>query len=435
MSQLHLMRSRRFWPLFWTQFFGAFNDNLFKNALVILIAFHGVKVMGIAPAQMVPFAGGIFILPFFLFSATAGQWADQQEKSRLVRWIKLFEILIMGLATGGFLAHRFAFLLVVLFLMGVHSTFFGPIKYSILPQLLKEGDLVEANALIEAGTFLSILLGTILGGVLIGIDRDGPAYISLALLAVAIVGWLSSRALPQIPAMDPALRVQWNPFPPTLAIFRSTRRNRPVWLAVVGISWFWFYGAAMLSLFPGYCRETLGAGEGTVTLFLALFSVGVGVGSLLCGKLSRGKISFKLVGIGLLGLIVCTAELWRLGRPPSFAPGSASSPFMGSVLGVTGFLSEPAGLWISAVLFLLSACGGLFIVPLYALMQEQAEPSQRSRVIAANNVLNALFMVGASGLLMGLLGAGFSVPGVFGILALLNGAAGVWLVISQRSLK
>ena len=431
MSQLHLMRSRRFWPLFWTQFFGAFNDNLFKNALVILIAFHGVKVMGIAPAQMVPLAGGIFILPFFLFSATAGQWADQQEKSRLVRWIKVFEISIMALATWGFLTQRFAFLLVVLFLMGVHSTFFGPIKYSILPQMLKEEDLVEANALIEAGTFLSILFGTILGGVLIGIDRDGPACVSIALLGVAIAGWLTSRALPVIPAMDPTLRVQWNPFPPTLAIFRSSRRNRPVWLAVVGISWFWFYGAALLSLFPGYCRETLGAGEGTVTLFLALFSIGIGVGSLLCGNLSRGKISLRIAGVGLLGLVVCTAELWRIGRPVAFASVPATHP----LLGVAGFLSEPSGLWISAVLFLLSVSGGFFIVPLYALMQERAEPSQRSRVVAANNVLNALFMVVAAGLLMGLLGAGVSVPGVFGILAILNGAALAWLVVSQRALK
>jgi len=413
MSQFHLLKTRKFWPLFWTQFLGAFNDNFLKNAMVILITFKAVAVFGIPASQMVALAGGVFILPFFLFSATAGQLADKMEKSRLVRWIKLAEIGIMLLAAIGFLSEHFEFLLLVLFLMGLHSTFFGPIKYSILPQHLSEAELVEGNALVEAGTFLAILLGTIAGGVLVS-TPNGAGVVSVGLTVVAIIGWLTSRSIPVAPAVAPELEVEWNVARPTLEIYRFTKKNRTVFLSILGISWFWFFGAAVLSLFPPYCKEVLHANQGVVTLFLATFSIGIGLGSMLCSRLSRGHLELGLVPLGSLGISIFVTDLYFVGTPAWALQAEAAS------VGVMSLLGNGSGWRILFDLLMLSVFSGFFIVPLYTLMQERSEVSHRSRIIAGNNTLNALFMVLSSILILVLLRLNLTIPELFLVLGGLN---------------
>ena len=415
MRQFQLLKARRFGPLFLTQFLGAFNDNFLKNAIVILITYRAVTVAGVPPAQMVAAAGGIFILPFFLFSATAGQLADKMEKSLLIRWVKIIEIGIMLMAGIGFVLEIYELLLVALFFMGLHSTFFGPIKYSILPQHLATDELVGGNALIESGTFLAILMGTIAGGVLI-LEPSGAWIVSIALTVVAAAGLWTSLPIPQAPAVDPGLTVQWNPIPPTIEIIALTRKTRSVFLSILGISWFWFFGGAMLSLFPPFCKDVLGSEPSLVTLFLSIFSVGIGLGSLLCERLSRRQLELGLVPLGSIGISVFTADLFFAGIPSS-----------SQGMGVLDFLRDPAGIRIVADLLLLSIFSGFFIVPLYTLMQERSEMSHRSRIIAGNNILNALFMVVSSVMLMGLMHFGFTVAQIFLILAVLNGVVAVYI--------
>lgn len=415
MSQFHLLKAKRFAPLFLTQFLGAFNDNFLKNAIVILITYRAVTVAGVPPAQMVAAAGGIFILPFFLFSATAGQLADKTEKSLLIRWVKITEIGIMLFAGVGFVLELYELLLVALFFMGLHSTFFGPIKYSILPQHLAPEELVGGNALIESGTFLAILIGTIAGGVLI-LEPSGAWVVSIALTLVAIAGLWTSLPIPKAPAVDPGLTVQWNPIAPTVEILALTRKTRSVFLSILGISWFWFFGGAMLSLFPAFCKDVLGAEPSVVTLFLSIFSVGIGVGSLLCERLSRHQLELGLVPLGSIGISAFTADLFFAGTP-------AASQGMG----VFDFIRDPVGLRITTDLFLLSIFSGFFIVPLYTLMQERSEVSHRSRIIAGNNILNALFMVGSAILLMVLLHLQLSIGQIFLVLAALNALVAVYI--------
>lgn len=421
MSQFNLLKQRKFAPLFWTQFLGAFNDNLLKNAIVMLVTFRAAHVMGIPANQMVSAAGGIFILPFFVFSATAGQLADKHEKGRIIRMVKLAEIVIMALATYGFVTNHFPFLLAVLFLMGLHSTFFGPLKYSILPQHLDEHELVGGNALVEAGTFLSILLGTIAGGLMIALPDTGPAWVSATLLVISVLGFAASTFIPEARPVAPKLHVQWNPVTPTWEILRFAAGNRVVFLSILGISWFWFFGAASLSLLPSLCKDVLGAPESVVTVFLASFSIGIGIGSMLCERLSRRSLELGLVPLGSLGISLFALDL-------SFAADASHFP-AGLLTGVTafGFLHLPQGLHVVVDLVLIAMSCGLFIVPLYALMQERSEVSHRSRVIAANNILNALFMVAASALLVMLMKAGLSIPRIFLVLAILNGVVALYI--------
>lgn len=375
--------------------------------------------MGISPGEMVSVAGGVFILPFFLFSATAGQLADKFEKGTIIRTIKAVEIGIMSLATYGFLSHHFSFLIVVLFLMGLHSTFFGPLKYSILPQHLSERELIGGNALIEAGTFLAVLIGTIGGGVLAAIPEQGPLYVSVVLLFFAVVGLGTSFFIPKAAAVAPDLKVQWNPVTPTWQILKFTKGNRPVFLSILGISWFWFFGAAMLSLFPPYCKDVLHTDEGVVTLFLACFSVGIAIGALFCEMFSRKSIELGLVPLGSIGISLFAIDLSFAGRPELFQ--------MAAGLGVFEFIKTSAGQHVVFDLVMLSIFSGFFIVPMYALMQDRSQPSHRSRVIAANNIMNALFMVVASGLLVGLMKSGLSIPQMFLVLALLNAAVAIYI--------
>jgi 1-acyl-sn-glycerol-3-phosphate acyltransferase len=410
----NLLRDRRFSPVFWTQFFGAFNDNIFKNALVIFITIRDFSIGGVSSQQMVALCGGIFILPFFLFSATAGQLADKVSKSRLMLWIKVWEILVMAIGAYGFLTGSVALLLVTLFFMGLHSAFFGPVKYSILPQLLRRDELVSGNAYVEMGTFLAILLGTILGGALIAHSRYGPWLIGGAVLTVAALGWYSSMKILPLAPVAPTLRLQVNPIVPTWQSVKRITQERSVFLSILGISWFWFFGAGILSILPAYCKDFLRGDEALITLFLALFSVGIGVGSILCGRLSGRKLELGLVPLGSLGISLFSFELFLAGRPDGLVASSAGH------VTILGLLTSAGGWRIVMDLLLLAIFGGFFIVPLYSLIQQRSEETERSRIIAGNNILNALFMVGAALLLVLLFHLEFTIPQIFLILALLN---------------
>jgi len=416
-SQFALLGKKNFLPLFLTQFLGAFNDNVLKNALVILIVFQGSKLSPVDPKLMVNACAGIFILPFFLFSASAGQLADKFEKSRLIRLVKTLEILIMVIAAAGFLLPNLILLLTALFLMGLHSTLFGPLKYSILPQHLHEDEMIGGNALIESGTFLAILLGTILGGTLIGLGDAGPHYAAGVCFLIAVLGYLSSRGIPLAPAPAPDLAFNWNPLSETWRNLGFAKQNRPVFLSILGISWFWFYGATFLSQFPSYAKENLGGGESVVTLLLALFSVGIGLGSLLCDKLSRHHVEPGIVPLGSIGLTLFAVDLY-------FA-----SPTGGGVSNqdIATFLQQPGSLRVLADLILIGVFGGFYCVPLYAIMQTRSEASHRSRVIAANNIVNALFMVVAALLAMMLLAQQFTVPQLFLVTAGLNAVVALYI--------
>jgi 1-acyl-sn-glycerol-3-phosphate acyltransferase len=415
-SQLALLKQRRFGPLFWTQFFGAFNDNVLKNAVVILFAFTAATQ---ADADtLVNATAGIFILPFFLLSATAGQFADKLEKSRIVRFVKVFEVGIMLLASAGFLVHSTAVLLGCLFLMGVHSTIFGPVKYSILPQHLAESELVGGNGLIESGSFLAILLGTIVGGLAIAVPKWGGSIVSVTLVLVAALGYVASRGVPRAEAADPTLRIRANALGETFHTLRLVGENRTVLNSILGASWFWFYGALFLAQFPGFCRVTLGGDEHLVTLLLTVFSVGIGLGSMLCERLSGGKIELGLVPFGSIGLTVFAADLAVAGMRFHAQPG---------VISATAFAMTAAGIHILADLALIGVFGGFFIVPLYALIQHRSKPSERSRIIAGNNILNALFMVLAAALAIVLRRAGLSIPALFLVTAALNALVAIYI--------
>lgn len=399
-GSFRLLRERRFLPLFITQFLGAFNDNVLKNAMVILITFQGARLSSVDAGLMVNACAGLFILPFFLFSATAGQLADKYDKAHLIRLIKLCEIAIMIVAAVGFSLPNLPLLLVALFLMGTHSTFFGPLKYSILPQHLREDELVSGNALVEGATFLAILLGTILGGLLIATGENGTAWATATCALIALLGWLSSRRIPPAPAAAPQLRLNRNPFAETWRILCRAHDDRDVFVAIVAISWFWFYGAIFLSQFPAFAKVHLGGDEYLVTLLLALFSIGVGAGSLLCARLSHGRIEPKCMLAGAIGLTVFAVDL---------------------------YFAAPNGIRMYADLVLIGTSGGLYCVPLYTLMQKCSDAAERSRMIAANNIMNALFMVVATAFAILLLGSGSSALQLFLITALLNAAVAGWL--------
>ncbi|HRD92549.1 MAG TPA: MFS transporter [Accumulibacter sp.] len=416
-SQFGLLNTRRFAPFFGTQFLGAFNDNLFKNALVVLLTFQATSWTTLTPEVLTNLAAGIFILPFFLFSATAGQLADKYDKARLARLTKLLEIVIMGVAVLGFVVHSLAVLLAALFLLGLQSALFGPVKYAILPQHLREDELVGGNALVESGTFVAILVGTLAGGLLAAVD-GATTWIALAGLVVAVLGYLCSRGIPVAPAPVPELVVGLNPFTETWRNVGFARQNRTVFLSILGISWFWLYGAMFLAQFPVYAKNVLGGNETTVTLLLAVFTVGIGIGSLLCDRLSAGHVEIGLVPFGSIGLTVFGIDLAF--ASPDLLPAGAPLP-------LAGVLAMHQTWRVLFDLFALGLFGGFFIVPLYALIQLRSAPEQRARIIAANNILNALFMVCGALAAAGLLGNGLSIPALFGIAALCNAAVAVYI--------
>lgn len=379
-------------PLFITQFCGAFNDNTFKNALTVLVGFQVAQDLFLPAEQLVPLAMGLFILPFFLFSATSGQLADKYDKAMLIRWVKLAEIVLMLLAAVGFMSNSLLLLFIVLFLMGAQSTVFGPLKYSILPQHLQTDELIAGNGLIEMGTFLSILLGTIAGGLLIEVEGMGTWLISIAIVAIAIAGWLSSRSIPEAPSSDPLLRVNWNFLTETFRVMHFAYQNRTVFIAILAISWFWFIGAVYLAQLLEFSKSVLHGSPMVYILFLTFFSVGIGGGSVACERLAHVLPKMRLVLIGSLGMSLFSILIKY-----------ASDAFLSLALPSTtpvDYLQCLPGWYILASILLVGLFGGLYIVPLYAHVQQQSEVSIMARVISANNILNALFMVVASVLVM-----------------------------------
>lgn len=416
-QQFSLMRQRRFLPFFLTQFLGAFNDNVYKNALVVLLTYHATRYSTLEAGVLVNLCAGLFILPFFLFSATAGQIADKFEKSRLIRFTKLIEIVVMLLACAAFAAESLGLMLTVLFLMGAQASLFGPVKYALLPQQLREDELIGGNALVESGTFIAILIGTVTGGVLVPL-HNGTLWVSLFGVALALLGYFASRGIPLAPAASPDLKINWNLATETWRNLSFTRSNRTIFLAILGISWFWFYGAMFLSQFPAYAKDSLGGNEHTITLLLAVFSIGIGLGSLLCERLSCGRVELGLVPFGSIGLSLFALDLWW--SSPIIAAGAAPL----SLLEVLSHFSTWRALFDLAGI---GVFGGFYIVPLFALLQTRSEASRRSRVIAGNNIFNALFMVVAAAMGAGLVAAGFSVPQIFLVTGLLNAFIAIYI--------
>jgi 1-acyl-sn-glycerol-3-phosphate acyltransferase len=416
MSQFSLLGRRRFAPFFWTQALGAFNDNAFRNAMVMLVAFqmgldeHTVGLYtNLAPA--------LFILPFFLFSAMAGQLAEKYEKTRIIRYVKLFEIGAMALAAFGFYTHHTSLLLVVLFLMGLHSTMFGPIKYAILPQALKPEELVGGNGLVEMGTQLAILVGMIAGSALMLIAGYGPIAASALTVGVAVIGYTISRSIPAAPATAPELKFSWNPWTETARVLKLTHADRAVFNAVLGISWFWFFGTVLVAQLPNYTHYTLG-GDGSVnTLILTLFSLGTGIGSLLCERLSGKRVEIGLVPVGAFGLTVFGVDLYFARHGISPVQNLTWQVFM-----------HGAGNWrVMLDLTLLGVFSGFYVVPLFAFVQARTPRAQLSRVIAGNNIINALLICIASGFGLGLSMLGLEAPQIFLAAALLNIAVAVYI--------
>jgi len=416
-NQFALLGKRRFAPFFLTQSLGAFNDNVFRQATVVLIT----SLMGLTLEQQSLYtnlAPALFILPFFFFSATAGQIAEKIEKTRIIRAVKVFEIVAMSIAAYGFYTHHAVLLLVVLFMMGMHSTVFGPIKYSILPQMLHPQELVGGNGLVETGTAMAILFGMMLGGGLMLAPGIGPTLASLAVIAIALVGYAASRAIPPAPATSPDLKMEWNPFIESWQTFRLCMKQRAVFNSVLGISWFWFFGTALTAQLEVYAKANLGGTGALYLLALGMFSIGTGIGSLLCEKLSGHTVEIGLVPLGAFGLSAFTLDLY-FARP-------GVSPQTG--LDVMGFLHAAGSLHILADLTMIGVFGGFFLVPLFALVQSRTPRSELSRVIAGNNILNAAFIVAAAvcGIVAGSV-LHWSIPHFFLAIALLNAVVAIYI--------
>jgi MFS family permease len=405
-QQFKLMREKRFLPFFCTQFLGALNDNVFKTTLITMAVFHTDDLTTLNGAALATLLPGIFILPFFLFSATAGQIADKFEKSRLIRFVKIFEVLLMLFAALGFVLHIFWLLVLALFMMGMHSALFGPVKYAYLPQHLTESELVGGNGMVEMGTFVAILFGQIIGAGL-GMHQGGELVTALSVVGLALLGYFASKQIPNSPAAEPSLKINWNPITETGRNIAFVWKSQAVWLAIIGISWFWFYGATLLAQFPVFAKEVLHGDESVFILLLAVFSVGVGVGSLLCEKLSKGIVEIGLVPLGAIGMMAFGVDL-----------------YLASAGGITNWR-------LLADIALIGLFGGVYIVPLYTLIQSRAQKTHQSRVIAANNILNALFM-GVSGVFaMLIFKLGFNIPQLFLITALMNALVIIYLCLRQ----
>jgi acyl-[acyl-carrier-protein]-phospholipid O-acyltransferase / long-chain-fatty-acid--[acyl-carrier-protein] ligase len=429
-SQFYLLRLKRFLPLFVTQALGAFNDNGFKQALVILVTYGLAAKNGFDARLIITIAAGVFILPFFLFSATAGQLADKYDKAMLIRRIKFIEIILMGFAAFGFYLEDISFLLFVLFLMGTQSSFFGPLKYGILPQLLKKQELIAGNALIETGTFLAILVGTMYGGLLIT-KNMGAEIVSVSLIGLAFFGYLAARKIPAIAPQTPDLKINFNMFSETVRIIKHAGGNRTVFLSILGISWFWLVGALYLAQFPTFSHDALFADEMVSTLFVAIFTIGIAIGSLACNKLLKGVVSAKYVPLAALAITVFSVDLYFASRNAVALSGA------GSFTDIWAFLATPRNWRILLDLFMIAFSGGLFAVPLYALIQESSDPHHVSRNIAANNIVNALFMVVSTVLAGLMLSAGYTIPQLFLTIGILNGfvAAYICKLLPQEVVK
>ena len=408
-----LIRTRRFGPYFATQFLGAFNDNVFKNALIILITFKFAREQNVA--VLINAAAALFILPFFLFSAIAGQIADKYDKAALIRHIKLAEIIIMVLGSAAIYSGNVNAMLMILFLMGAQSTFFGPVKYSLLPQHLYRDELLHGNALVEGATFIAIMLGTIAGGLLAGLEPVW-IYIAIAVVSVACLGWMTSRRIPAAEPTTPNLKVSYNVFSTTWQIIMFARENRTVFLSIIGISWFWLIGAIFLTQVAPYTRDVIQGDERVATLLMAMFSLGIGLGAWACEKMSGRYVEIGLVPIGALGMTIFGLHLGTL----TFSP-------VDQILTVSQVFADRSRWPVLVDLAMLAFSGGLYIVPMYTLIQLRSREEHRSRIMAAANVFNALFMVGAAILAVLLLGSGLTIPQLFFVVALMNVAVSLYI--------
>ena len=414
-SQYRLLAERRFAALFWTQFLGAANDNLFKFAFTLLATYHAAEWGGMEARSVGFVIGAIFITPFILFSATSGQLADKIEKGALMRFVKNLEIVIMAIAAYGFATHHAAALYTCVFLMGLHSTLFGPVKYAYLPQHLSTGELTGGNGLVEMGTFVAILLGTMAGGILV--SEVGSTAVAWSCVSVAVLGRIASQFVPSSPAPEPGLAINWNPFSETWRNLRIAARQQAVFNSLIGISWLWFFGSVFLTSFTPYARDVLHGDENVVTLLLAVFSFGIGTGSLLCERLSGKKIEIGLVPFGSIGMTLFAVDIW-------YSSGLVQAAGMRTV---HEFVTDASSWHVMADLFLVALFGGFFSVPLYALIQARAEPSHRARIIAANNIMNALFIVVAALMSKALLDAGLTFPQLFLVVGLMNAAVALYI--------
>lgn len=419
-SQFHLLKSRRFLPLFATQFLGAFNDNAYRQTLVILVSYGLIQVGGNDPRVLITAAAGVFILPYFLFSAIAGQLADKLEKSRLILFVKIMEIAVMGLAAAGFMLGNVWLLMFVLFLMGTQSAFFGPLKYSILPDHLREEELVGGNALIETGTFLAILLGTIFGGMM-GAMEGGLPLVAGTVLAIAAAGVAASLFIPRAGPAAPDLKLNLNIVGESWSIVRHAAKTPAVFRSIIGISWFWAVGTIFLAQFPTFGVDIFGADETVVTLFLVAFSLGIGLGSLQCNRWLKGEVSARYVPLGAVGMALVGFDLYA-------ATSHIPAPAGGELIGVGEFFTSWANMRVFADLVFIAIFGGFFIVPLYSIMQARSDEENRSRTIAANNIVNAGFIVVASAVSASMLWYSFSVTEVFLALAIGNSIVAIYVV-------
>ncbi len=407
----HLLGDRKFWPLFTTQFLGSFNDNLFKNALVVLALF---RLSAHAGAVLVAISGGLFLLPYALVSSVAGQLADAHEKSRTIVWIKFWELGLMLLALAGFLTGSIPALLAVLLGLGLQAAFFSPLKYGILPDFFSHKALIEANGLVEAGTFAGIILGTLAGGVIFALPH-GALLVPIAGICVSLAGITAAFAIPKAPSASPDLRISWNLWAGTRELLRLARAEKPVWFGCLAISWFWALGATVLAAFPTLARNVLHADAHVVTLLLGIFALGVGIGSIIAARAVRDSSLLRLTVPAGLGISLFTADLaWTSLR-------------MGTAPGVRSLLSHWAGWHFCADLGLLAICGGMFSVPFYVLLQEKSPVTHRARMIGANNVVNAIATVAAGGLAALAYAFGMGAPTVLYITAGLNLLVTLWI--------
>jgi len=418
-NQFALLRQRRFAPFFWTQFSGAGNDNVFKFAFTVMVTYQ-LQVVWLPPALAGLVIGALFILPYVLFSATSGQIADRWDKARLMRLVKNLEIAIMLLAAYGFVAQQVGVLLACTFLMGCHSTLFGPAKFAYLPEVLQERELVGGNGMVEMGTFVAILLGNMVGGMLMAMS-DGPSIAALACLLFAVLGRIAAGFIPSTPARMEGLPMNWNPFTETAANLRLAAVDPVVFRSMLGISWMWFFGAVFLSQFPSFAKSVLHGDEQVASLLLVVFSVGVGAGALLCEGLSRrgAGLGLGLVPLGAVGMSVFAVDLYFASH--SLAPSA--------LMGVLAFVGQSQHWRVMADLLLMSLFTGLFSVPMYALIQQRSQITHRARIIAANNILNALFMVVSSVLAGALLSAGLTVPDIFLMTGLVNALVATYVCV------
>ena len=418
----HLLSTRRFLPMFITQFFGALNDNVYKQALLLVITYGWINQQAADVSTLNNLAALLFILPYFIFSATAGQIADKFERSQLIRGIKVLEIVIMLIGSAGFLLGNLWLLLLALFMMGTHSTFFGPIKYAILPEILKPNELMSGNALFQSGTSIAILIGMILGGAVISVSQGNLIWISLTVVIIAILGYLSSRFILKQQVSSPELKIDWNFFRTSFQTLKYAKSIPLIFMILLGNSWYWFYGATYLTQIPQLTQQNLHASENVVSLLLTFFSVGIGVGSLLCRRIGGSEVNIKMVPIGAIGL---TLFAFYLALSLAFVPERT-----GVMMNIADMFNHGAIYYhVMLAVTLLGISGGFYIVPLYAMMQAYSPRSHRARVVAANNILNAVFMVSSaifSIIILSVLKIDIKI--LFSITAVLSAGFTLWLL-------